>query len=126
MENKLKSRVDCILDAINTLNYLISLPGENGKAFSYQTCDFKDNEILVYKTDMLFEVAKAIDYSPALDEEDEPDETFQGEAYFYYRGMKFFTYVQKDEWEDAVKLVEQMDAAEWAKLEKGTEDDEDE
>ena len=125
MENKLKSRVDCILDAINTLNYLISLPGENGKAFSYQTCDFKDNEILVYKTDMLFEVANALDYSPALDE-DEEDETFQGEAYFYYRGMKFFTYVQKDEWEDAVKLAEQMDAAEWAKLEKGTEDDEDE
>lgn len=125
MENKLKSRVDCILDAINTLNYLIELPGQNGKAFSYQTCDFKDNEILVYKTDMFFEVAKSLDYSPALDE-DEEDETFQGEAYFYYRGMKFFTYVQKDEWEDAVKLVEQMDAAEWAKLEKGTEDDEDE
>ena len=123
-KNILKERVDCILDVINTLNYLIELPGQNGKAFSYDTCNHRNNEILVYKTDTFFEVAKALDYSPALDE-DEKDETFQGEAYFYYRGMKFFTYVEKEKWEYAVKLVEQMDAAEWAKL-MNAEDEEDE
>ena len=125
-KNILKERVDCILDAINTLNYLLEIPGENGRAFSYQTTDHKNNEILVYDTAKFFEVAKALDYSPALDEEDEPKDDFQGEAYFYYRGLKFFTYLFKEEWETAVKISDEMEAEEWNKLLHGTEDEEDE
>ena len=125
MENKNKARIDVVIDAMNTLRFLCELDTNcNPRKIS---ADVRNNDVLVYDHQYLWELCEEFDRMPEVKPIDFESQTKnEYEAFMYYRGVKFITYIdpeQKKFFDDRMAEYEQKL---WESMENHDHDDDEE
>ena len=104
-----RERFDVIIDVKNTLKFLCECDDTSSNRDNTnvsESCNY--NQLLIYDTFYFLHVAKQMDFEPAVIVDDYCSDEYCGTVFFYYRGVKFFTYIYKDEKEEFEELAHEL------------------
>lgn len=92
-----KKRIDCVIDAMNTLRFLCQTDVSSREKLMVMT-DSNSNDIMVYYTPFFKELLQALDREPEISPIDfEADTDNKYKATAYYRGARLFCYITEEE-----------------------------
>ena len=124
-EKEIKSRVDVVIDAMNTLRFLCELDTKQNPEKLY--ADSKNNDVLVFNNDYMWEICETLDRMPSIDHIDwESESPNQYKVFMYYRGVEFHTYIKEEEKAFFEDKITEYEAKLWEAMENHDHDDDEE
>ena len=124
-EKEIKSRVDVVIDAMNTLRFLCELDTKQTPEKLY--ADSKNNDVLVFNNDYMWEICETLDRMPNIDHiEWESESPNQFKVSMYYRGIEFHTYIKEEEKAFFEDKITEYEAKLWEAMENHDHDDDEE
>jgi len=125
MERDIKTRIDCVIDCMNTLRFLCELDTLSNPAKLF--ADSRNNDVLVYDNTYMWELCEKLDRMPEIEPitwATETENTYM--VYMCYRGVKFHTYIKPSEKQFFEDKMAEYQQRLWDEMAEDKKDDEDE